>query len=137
MSLIFNNLFILWVCWLLYVDINFVEFCLNGVFLGYSFLIVDYIYGILWLLVVNFIGRIGVYSNIKGFDVFNIVIKLLNIIWFGWCVVVVEILLIIVVFYIINYIGFGVLLIFDMFELVVLVLKVIVCWRILYCFDVL
>lgn len=127
MSLIFNNLFILWVCWLLYVDINFVEFCLNGVFLGYSFLIVDYIYGILWLLVVNFIGRIGVYSNIKGFDVFNIVIKLLNIIWFGWCVVVVEILLIIVVFYIINYIGFGVLLIFDMFELVVLVLKVIVC----------
>lgn len=137
MSLIFNNLFILWVCWLLYVDINFVEFCLNGVFLGYSFLIVDYIYGILWLLVVNFIGRIGVYSNIKGFDVFNIVIKLLNIIWFGWCVVVVEILLIIVVFYIINYIGFGVLLILDMFELVVLVLKVIVCWRILYCFDVL
>lgn len=137
MSLIFNNLFILWVCWLLYVDINFVEFCLNGVFLGYSFLIVDYIYGILWLLVVNFIGRIGVYSNIKGFDVFNIVIKLLNIIWFGWCVVVVEILLIIVVFYIINYIGFGVLLFLDMFELVVLVLKVIVCWRILYCFDVL
>lgn len=137
MSLIFNNLFILWVCWLLYVDINFVEFCLNGVFLGYSFLIVDYIYGILWLLVVNFIGRIGVYSNIKGFDVFNIVIKLLNIIWFGWYVVVVEILLIIVVFYIINYIGFGVLLILDMFELVVLVLKVIVCWRILYCFDVL
>lgn len=137
MSLIFNNLFILWVCWLLYVDINFVEFCLNGVFLGYSFLIVDYIYGILWLLVVNFIGRIGVYSNIKGFDVFNIVIKLLNIIWFGWCVVVVEILLIIVVFYIINYIGFGVLLILDMFELVVLVLKVIVCWWILYCFDVL
>lgn len=137
MSLIFNNLFILWVCWLLYVDINFVEFCLNGVFLGYSFLIVDYIYGILWLLVVNFIGRIGVYSNIKGFDVFNIVIKLLNIIWFGWCVVVVEILLIIVVFYIINYIGFGVLLILDMFELVVLVLKVIVCWMILYCFDVL
>lgn len=137
MSLIFNNLFILWVCWLLYVDINFVEFCLNGVFLGYSFLIVDYIYGILWLLVVNFIGRIGVYSNIKGFDVFNIVIKLLNIIWFGWCVVVVEILLIIVVFHIINYIGFGVLLILDMFELVVLVLKVIVCWRILYCFDVL
>lgn len=137
MSLIFNNLFILCVCWLLYVDINFVEFCLNGVFLGYSFLIVDYIYGILWLLVVNFIGRIGVYSNIKGFDVFNIVIKLLNIIWFGWCVVVVEILLIIVVFYIINYIGFGVLLILDMFELVVLVLKVIVCWRILYCFDVL
>lgn len=137
MSLIFNNLFILCVCWLLYVDINFVEFCLNGVFLGYSFLIVDYIYGILWLLVVNFIGRIGVYSNIKGFDVFNIVIKLLNIIWFGWCVVVVEILLIIVVFYIINYIGFGVLLILDMFELVVLVLKVIVCWKILYCFDVL
>lgn len=90
MSLIFNNLFISWVRWLLHVDINLVEFCPNGVSLGYSFLIADYTHGTLWPSVANFIGRTGVHSNIKGLDVFNIAIKLSNTTWFGRCAAVVD-----------------------------------------------
>lgn len=137
MSLIFNNLFISWVLWLLHVDINLVEFCPNGVSLGYSFLIADYTHGTLWPSVANFIGRTGVHSNIKVLDVFNIAIKLSNTTWFGRCAAVVETLLTTAAPHIINHIGLGVLSIPDTLESAALALKATVCRRILYCFDAL